>query len=64
MKVEKKQVYVAPAVESRRIALEETVAAAQSIGATRVQVDDWDTDEIVLGADPATEGGTIYVPWQ
>jgi hypothetical protein len=55
--------YVAPAVKSRRIALEGAVAAAQSVGAMRVEVDDWGSSEIVLGDDVDTEGGDAYVPW-
>jgi hypothetical protein len=57
MKVERKQVYVAPAVESRRIALEG--AAALSAGPMKVQVYDWESGDIVLGDDAAAEGGNI-----
>jgi hypothetical protein len=62
MKLEKLR-YVAPAVEYRRLVLEMGVAAAASVGAMRVEVDDWNTNEVVLGDDSSTEGGDAYVPW-
>jgi aspartate aminotransferase-like enzyme len=62
MKVKKLR-HVAPAALRRRVTLEGVVAAVASVGAMRVEVDDWDTNEVVLGDDADTEGGNAYVPW-
>jgi hypothetical protein len=64
MKEERKQVYVSPAVESCRIALETGIAAV-SLGRVSAQTEAWDEGEsgpMTLG-DGTTGGGDAYIYW-
>jgi hypothetical protein len=60
MSTGRKCVYVAPAVVVCRIFSESIMVG--SLGRVSADVEAWGSNE-VLGDDPASEGGSIYVPW-
>ena len=55
----KGMVYKPPLVVIHRVAMEESIV--QVAISAKVTVEDWKDEGTVVGADPATEGGDIYL---
>jgi hypothetical protein len=65
METKTKLIYVVPAVEVRRVALEVDIVATVSFGPVSAQTEEWGTGagwEETLG-DVSAEGGNMYWSW-